>query len=172
MILGGGILNTFLKAKGYEIGLSLYEANLVNEAKNILNSELASKIVFPSDLLCESFSQTKNKDVINIIKDDCIYDIGENSLQEIKKLINKSSSIFWNGPLGYVEKKPFDYATKELAKTIAKHNCFSIVGGGDTLPIIENLNLQNDYSCLSTGGGSLLTYLEDESLPILDKLNL
>jgi len=172
MILGGGILNTFLKAKGYEIGLSLYEANLVNEAKNILNSELASKIVFPSDLLCESVNQAKNKDVIDIIKDDCIYDIGENSLQEIKKLINKSSSVFWNGPLGYVEKKPFDNGTKELAKTIAKHNCFSIVGGGDTLPIIENLNLQNDYSCLSTGGGSLLTYLEGESLPILNKLNL
>ena len=84
----------------------------------------------------------------------------------------KSSSIFWNGPLGYVEKKPYDKGTIELAKTIAEHNCFSIIGGGDTLPIIENLNLQNQYSCLSTGGGSLLTYLEGGSLPILNKLNL
>ena len=123
-------------------------------------------------MLCESVNQAKNKNIHDITKDDCIYDIGENSLQEIKKLINKSSSVFWNGPLGYVEKAPFDNGTKELAKTIAKHNCFSIVGGGDTLPIIENLNLQNNYSCLSTGGGSLLTYLEGESLPILDKLNL
>jgi phosphoglycerate kinase len=172
MILGGGILNTFLKAKGYEIGLSLYEENLIPEAKNILNSKLASKIIFPSDLLCESVNQAINKDIHAITKEDSIYDIGQDSLREIKKLINKSSSVFWNGPLGYVEKKPYDNGTIELAKTIAKHNCFSIVGGGDTLPIIENLNLQNDYSCLSTGGGSLLTYLEGESLPILAKLNL
>jgi phosphoglycerate kinase len=172
MVLGGGILNTFLKAKGYEIGLSLYEENLIPEAKNILNSKLASKIIFPSDLLCESVNQAINKDIHAITKEDSIYDIGQDSLREIKKLINKSSSVFWNGPLGYVEKKPYDNGTIELAKTIAKHNCFSIVGGGDTLPIIENLNLQNDYSCLSTGGGSLLTYLEGESLPILAKLNL
>ena len=172
MVLGGGILNTFLKARGYEIGLSLYEGNLIPEAKNILNSKLASKIIFPSDLLCESVNQAINKDIHAITKEDSIYDIGQDSLREIKKLINKSSSVFWNGPLGYVEKKPYDNGTIELAKTIAKHNCFSIVGGGDTLPIIENLNLQNDYSCLSTGGGSLLTYLEGESLPILAKLNL
>ena len=69
-------------------------------------------------------------------------------------------------------KKPFDNGTKELAKAIARHNCFSIVGGGDTLPIIENLNLQDDYTCLSTGGGSLLTYLEGGSLPILEKLDI
>jgi phosphoglycerate kinase len=172
MILGGGILNTFLKAKGYEIGKSLYEKDLVDEAENILNSELASRIIIPSDLLCESKNITKNIDIGSIDKEDCIYDVGETSLNEIKELINKSASVFWNGPLGFVEKKPFDNGTIEVAQTIAKHNCFSIIGGGDTLPIIENLNLQDQYSCLSTGGGSLLTYLEGESLPILDKLNL
>mgnify|MGYP001399714914 FL=1 len=91
------------------------------------------------------------------------------SVVEVHK---KSFSVFWNGPLGYVEKKPFNKGTEELAKAIAGHNCFSIVGGGDTLPIIENLKLQNRYNCLSTGGGSLLTYLEGGSLPIIDKLNL
>ena len=172
MILGGGILNTFLKAKGIEIGKSLYEEDLVKEAENILSSELSSKIIFPIDLSCESESTTKNIDVCNISKNDIIFDIGEKSLTYIKSIINKSSAIFWNGPLGYVEKEPFDRGTIELAKTIAKHNCFSIVGGGDTLPIIENLNLQSQYSCLSTGGGSLLTYLEGGNLPILNKLDL
>ena len=172
MILGGGILNTFLKAKGNEIGKSLYEKDLVNEAKSILNSTLASKIVLPSDLTCESNLESKNIDEGDISPSDVIFDIGEKSLKHIKSIINKSSSIFWNGPLGYVEKKPYDKGTIELAKTIAKHNCFSIIGGGDTLPIIENLNLQNQYSCLSTGGGSLLTYLEGGPLPILNKLNL
>jgi phosphoglycerate kinase len=172
MILGGGILNTFLKAKGNEIGKSLYEKDLVNEAKSILNSTLASKIVLPSDLTCESDLKPKNIDEGDISPSDFIFDIGEKSLKNIKSIINKSSSIFWNGPLGYVERKPYDKGTIELAKTIADHNCFSIIGGGDTLPIIENLNLQNKYSCLSTGGGSLLTYLEGGSLPILNKLNL
>lgn len=172
MILGGGILNTFLKAKGNEIGKSLYEKDLVNEAESILNSTLASKIVLPSDLTCESNLEPKNIDEDDISPSDIIFDIGEKSLKHIKSIINKSSSIFWNGPLGYVEKKPYDNGTIQLAKTIAEHNCFSIIGGGDTLPIIENLNLQNQYSCLSTGGGSLLTYLEGGSLPILNKLNL
>ena len=172
MILGGGILNTFLKAQGKQIGRSLHEAELISEAKSILSSKLSSKIIFPIDLSCESDSTFKNIDVCNLCESDVIFDIGEKSLDHIKSIINKSSSIFWNGPLGYVEKKPFDRGTIELAKIIAKHNCFSIVGGGDTLPIIENLNLQNRYSCLSTGGGSLLTYLEGGSLPILEKLNL
>ena len=172
MILGGGILNTFLKAKGNEIGNSLYEEDLVNEAKNILSSDFSSKIIFPIDLSCESESKPKNIDVSHISKNDIIFDIGEKSLTEIKSIINKSSAIFWNGPLGYVEKEPFDRGTIELAKTIAEHNCFSIIGGGDTLPIIENLNLQSQFSCLSTGGGSLLTYLEGGNLPILDKLDL
>jgi phosphoglycerate kinase len=172
MILGGGILNTFLKAKGYEIGKSLYEKDLVNEAENILNSELSSKIIFPIDLSCESESKPKNINVSYIGKNDIIFDVGKKSLNHIKSTVNKSSVIFWNGPLGYVEKEPFDRGTIDLAKTIAKHNCFSIVGGGDTLPIIESLNLQNQYSCLSTGGGSLLTYLEGGYLPILDKLDL
>ncbi len=172
MILGGGILNTFLKAQGNEIGMSLCEDELVSEAKSILISNLSSKIVFPIDLFCESDSKPKNIDLSNITKSDTIFDIGEKSLNQIKSIINKSSSIFWNGPLGYVEKEPFDRGTIELAKAIAKHNCFSIIGGGDTLPIIEKLNLQSQYSCLSTGGGSLLTYLEGGSLPILDKLSL
>jgi phosphoglycerate kinase len=172
MILGGGILNTFLKAKGNEIGKSLYEKDLLNEAESILKSALASKIVLPSDLTCESNLKPKNIDEDDISPNDVIFDIGKKSIKHIKSIINKSSSIFWNGPLGYVEKKPYANGTIELAKTIAEHNCFSIIGGGDTLPIIENLNLQNQYTCLSTGGGSLLTYLEGGSLPILNKLNL
>ena len=172
MILGGGILNTFLKAKGYEIGQSLYEESLVDEAKSILNSSGASKIIFPTDLACETTSMKKNIELTSISENDIIYDIGPKAIENIKDIVNKSSSIFWNGPLGYVEKKPFDTGTIELAKAIAQHKCFSIVGGGDTLPIIESLKLQNKYSCLSTGGGSLLTYLEGGSLPILNKLNI
>ena len=172
MILGGGILNTFLKARGYEIGLSLYEKNLVEDAKDILSTDHASKIIFPTDLVCETDSGSKNIEITSLCEKDTIYDIGAESIDHIKDIVYKSSSIFWNGPLGYIEKKPYDTATVELAKAIADHKCFSIIGGGDTLPIIENLKLQSEYSCLSTGGGSLLTYLEGGSLPILNKLNI
>ena len=172
MILGGGILNTFLKAKGYEIGQSLFEEGLLDEAKNILKTVNASKIFFPTDLTCEVDTVSKNIELNSLTSNDVIYDIGTESMNHIKHIIKKSSSIFWNGPLGYIEKKPYDRGTIELAKAIADHKCFSIVGGGDTLPIIETLKLQNNYSCLSTGGGSLLTYLEGGSLPILNELDL
>ena len=172
MILGGGILNTFLKAKGCEVGKSLTESTFLDEAADILDSSLGSKIFLPSDLTCQTSYGVENISLSSISDTDTIYDLGIGSITEIKNIIEGSSSIFWNGPLGLVEKKPFDNGTKELAKAIAQHNCFSIVGGGDTLPIIENLNLQDDYTCLSTGGGSLLTYLEGGSLPILEKLDI
>ena len=172
MILGGGILNTFLKAKGYEVGKSLLEEEFLSDAIKILESDFASKIIFPSDFSCETLDGIANVELSRISPNDTIYDLGSTSVNEIKDIVRKSVSVFWNGPLGYVEKKPFNKGTEELAKVIAEHNCFSIVGGGDTLPIIENLKLQNEYNCLSTGGGSLLTYLEGGSLPIIDKLNL
>ena len=172
MILGGGILNTFLKAKGCEVGNSLLEEGSVRDAAKILESDFADKIIFPSDFTCETADGIANVESSRISRNDTIYDLGNDSINEIKNIVRKSVSVFWNGPLGYVEKEPFNKGTEELAKVIADHNCFSIVGGGDTLPIIENLKLQNDYSCLSTGGGSLLTYLEGGSLPIIDKLNL
>ena len=172
MILGGGILNTFLKAKGYEVGSSLLEENFIQEARVILESNSKNKILLPSDLSCQTKKGIANIDVSSISENDVIYDIGTDSIDKIKNVVKESSSVFWNGPLGYVEKKPFNRGTEELAKSIAEHNCFSIVGGGDTLPIIESLNLQDNYDCVSTGGGSLLSYLEGGSLPILDKLNL
>ena len=172
MILGGGILNTFLRAKGYEVGKSLIEEKHVSDAVKILESDFANKIIFPSDFSCTTEDGIANVELSRISTNDSIYDLGSASINEIKNIVNKSVSVFWNGPLGYVEKKPFNKGTEELAKAIADHNCFSIVGGGDTLPIIENLKLQKGYNCLSTGGGSLLTYLEGGSLPILDKLNL
>ena len=172
MVLGGGILNTFLRAKGHEVGKSLIEEGYVSDAVKILESDFADKIIFPSDFSCATEDGIANVELSRISTTDTIYDLGSASINEIKNIVRKSVSVFWNGPLGYVEKKPFNKGTEELAKAIADHNCFSIVGGGDTLPIIENLKLQDGYNCLSTGGGSLLTYLEGGSLPIIDKLNL
>ena len=116
MILGGGILNTFLKAKGYEVGSSLLEEKFIQEAKAILESDSTSKIVLPSDLSCQTKNGTANVGVSCISENDTIYDLGSESIDNIKRIIKESSSVFWNGPLGYVEKKPFNRGTEELAK--------------------------------------------------------
>ena len=154
------------------LGNAYNENSDFDDAVEILESDFANKIFFPSDFSCVTENGIANVDLSRISANDSIYDLGVTSINEIKNIVRKSVSVFWNGPLGYVEKKPFNKGTEELAKAIADHNCFSIVGGGDTLPIIENLKLQNGYNCISTGGGSLLTYLEGGSLPIIDKLNL
>ena len=97
MILGGGILNTFLKAKGYEIGASLMEENFISEAHSVLKSDSTGKIVFPTDLSCQTESGVANVQVSSISKNDIIYDLGTDSINDIKRIVKKSSSIFWNG---------------------------------------------------------------------------
>ena len=103
---------------------------------------------------------------------ESIFDIGTQTINKYRTIIESSKTIFWNGPLGYIEKTPFDNGTVEILKMIASADNYSIIGGGDTVPIVEGLGLQNNITCLSTGGGSLLKYIEGESLPVLSKLGV
>ena len=174
MILGGGILNTFLYALGYEIGKSLVEKEFINDAVKIIKSSHFKKIILPEDVICsepEKTNQFKNKSVSMVQLNESIFDIGKQTINKYKSIIESSKTIFWNGPLGYVEKKPFDIGTVEILKKIASSDVYSIIGGGDTIPIVERLNLQNDVTYLSTGGGSLLKYMEGEKLPAISKLD-
>ena len=175
IILGGGILNTFLKAMGHEIGNSLIEQSFVNEAKEILNSDDSNKILMPIDVMVSSSSNLGNpetREISMVQSNDKILDIGKKTIDCYNEVITESSTIFWNGPLGYVEKSPFDNGTINISKAIASSQAYSIVGGGDTIPIIESLQLQNKFSCLSTGGGSLLKFIEGEKLPVLEMLGM
>jgi len=175
IILGGGILNTFLKAMGHEIGNSLIEQSFVNEAKEILNSDDSNKILMPIDVMVSSSSNLGNpetREISMVQSNDKILDIGKKTIDCYNEVITESSTIFWNGPLGYVEKSPFDNGTINISKAIASSQAYSVVGGGDTIPIIESLQLQNKFSCLSTGGGSLLKFIEGEKLPVLEMLGM
>ena len=175
IILGGGILNTFLMAMNHEVGGSLVEKSFIEEARDILNSSEFKKIVMPLDVTVSStpeLDKPENKDIFMVQSKDKILDIGEKTIDHYIKVIAESSIIFWNGPLGYVEKSPFDKGTIKISQAIASSNAYSVVGGGDTIPIIESLNLQDEFSCLSTGGGSLLKFIEGEDLPILNKLGM
>ncbi len=175
IILGGGILNTFLMAMKHEIGDSLVEKSFIREAQEIINSSEFNKIILPLDVVISSspnLDKPQNKDISMVQSRDRILDIGKKTIDHYIKVIARSSTIFWNGPLGYVEKSPFDKGTIKISQAIAFSDSYSVVGGGDTIPIIESLNLQDEFSCLSTGGGSLLKFIEGEDLPILDKLGM
>ena len=175
IILGGGILNTFLKAMGHEVGDSLIEDSFIGEAEEILNSNDSNKILMPIDVMVSSSSDLDNPEIreISMVQsNDKILDIGKKTIDCYNKVITESSTIFWNGPLGYVEKSPFNNGTIKISKAIASSQAYSVVGGGDTIPIIESLKLQNKFSCLSTGGGSLLKFIEGEKLPVLEMLGM
>ena len=175
IIIGGGILNTFLLAMGFNVGNSLIEKKFIPEAKEIIDSEYFSKIVMPIDVVTSDnidFLNPNTKEISMVQSKDKILDIGAHTINRYIEVINKSKSIFWNGPLGYVEKKPYDNGTIKLSQAIADSDTFSIVGGGDTIPIIESLRIQNNFTCLSTGGGSLLKFIEGKDLPILSKLGV
>ena len=175
VILGGGILNTFLQALDFEIGESLIEWSFVEESKKIINSNNYFKIIMPEDVICAENGNLENpqtKDISMIKSSDKILDVGIKSIRKYEHILRESKTIFWNGPLGYVEKKPYDAGTSQIAKIIANTNSFSAVGGGDTVPIIEKLGLNDSFSFLSTGGGALLKYIEGKNMPILEKLGL
>ena len=171
LIPGGGIANTFLKAQGFEIGLSLYEENLLEEAREILRlaTEKGCQIPLPSDVVVgKNFSENcpaYNKSLSNVASDDMILDIGPLTVSEYVNTIKKANTIIWNGPVGVFEFAQFAYGTRALAIAIAESDAFSIAGGGDTLAAIDLYDLNQQISYVSTGGGAFLECLEGKTLP-------
>ncbi|MDI9819066.1 MULTISPECIES: phosphoglycerate kinase [unclassified Legionella] len=171
LIPGGGIANTFLKAQGYEIGVSLYEEDLIAEARSILESAAAAgcHIPLPTDAVVgKSFSDSCpafNKSLASIAPDDMIMDIGPDTVSNYIEIIDKANTIIWNGPVGVFEFPQFAYGTRALAIAIANSEAFSIAGGGDTLAAIDQYDLNQQISYISTGGGAFLEFLEGKTLP-------
>lgn len=171
LIPGGGIANTFLKAQGFEIGVSLYEPDLLDEAREILKlaEEKGCHIPLPTDVVVgKTFSETcpaYNKSLSNVATDDMILDIGPVTVSDYLGIINKAKTIIWNGPVGVFEFAQFAYGTRALAIAIAESHAFSIAGGGDTLAAIDLYDLNQQISYISTGGGAFLECLEGKTLP-------
>lgn len=171
LIPGGGIANTFLKAKGFEIGLSLYEPDLLDEAREILQlaEEKGCFIPLPTDVVVgKAFSEhcpAYNKSLANVAVDDMIFDIGPATVSHYVDIIDEAQTIIWNGPVGVFEFAQFAYGTRALAIAIAESDAFSIAGGGDTLAAIDLYDLNQQISYISTGGGAFLEYLEGKVLP-------
>ncbi|WED42711.1 phosphoglycerate kinase [Legionella cardiaca] len=171
LIPGGGIANTFLKAQGFEIGVSLYEPDLVDEARAILAlaAEKGCEIPLPTDVVVgKSFTDSCpafNKSLTSVASDDMIMDIGPDTVGRYIDIINDAKTIIWNGPVGVFEFPQFAYGTRALAIAIADSEAFTIAGGGDTLAAIDQYNLTPQISYISTGGGAFLEFLEGKKLP-------
>lgn len=158
LIIVGGMANTFLKAKGLNIGNSFYEENMLEIARKIMNQH---NVILPIDFVCEDYS-IKNADSI---MNHSICDIGQGTMHNIENIISKSDIILWNGPAGIYENERFCNGSNHIANAIAKHGKISIVGGGDTVAILNKLNLQSKITHVSNGGGAFIAWLENKYLP-------
>jgi phosphoglycerate kinase len=176
LIVGGGIANTFMKAVGLNVGKSLMEADLVNEAKAIIDKMAArgATVPIPVDVVCaKAFSpdaEATTKDVADVADDDMILDIGPKTAAQLAGQIAQAGTIVWNGPVGVFEFDKFAEGTKTLAQAIAQSKAFSIAGGGDTLAAIAKYNIADKIGYISTGGGAFLEFLEGKTLPAVEIL--
>ncbi len=176
LIVGGGIANTFMLAAGLKIGKSLAEADLVNEAKAVIDAMKArgAEVPIPTDVVtAKSFSAdavATVKAATDVSEDDLILDIGPETAAKLAEQLMKAGTIVWNGPVGVFEFAAFENGTKVIAEAIAKSSAFSIAGGGDTLAAIAKYGIEKDVGYISTGGGAFLEVLEGKTLPAFEVL--
>ncbi|MEO1889123.1 MAG: phosphoglycerate kinase [Cycloclasticus sp.] len=176
LIVGGGIANTFIAAQGHPVGKSLYEPDLIDEAKALMikAEKNGASIPVPIDVVCgKAFSESAEavvKLVADVEDDDLILDVGPQTAKQYADLVKSAGTIVWNGPLGVFEFDQFAEGTKTLAQAIADSDGFSIAGGGDTLAAVDKYNIADKVSYISTGGGAFLEFLEGKELPAVSIL--
>jgi len=179
IIIVGGMANNIIKYKGNQIGKSIREENcdvMIKEIFETLKNH-SCKITFPEDVLIGKNldDEPQVKELNNIQDDDFILDIGPKTLNKIKSIIENSETVLWNGPAGYFENPNFANGSYEIAKAITNKNennsIYSVVGGGDTIALINKINALENFNFVSTAGGAFLEYLEGKELPGIKALN-
>lgn len=176
LIVGGGIANTFLLARGNKIGKSLAEPDLIAEAKSIIDkmSARGASVPLPTDVVCaKEFSASAVatiKPLSAVSDDDMILDVGPASAQVLADIISAAGTIVWNGPMGVFEFDQFAEGTKVVSNAIAHASAFSIAGGGDTIAAINKFGIADQVSYISTAGGAFLEFLEGKTLPAVAAL--
>ena len=176
LIVGGGIANTFIKAAGYNVGKSLYEADLVSEAQRLMAAAKSQgrEIPVPTDVVVGKKFDAKEpaivKKVVDVADDDMIFDIGPETAKIYASYMKRAGTIVWNGPLGVFEFDQFGHGTRIVGLAIAASSAFSVAGGGDTLAAIAKYNISDRVSYISTGGGAFLEFLEGKKLPAVEIL--
>ncbi len=176
LVVGGGIANTFIAAQGNNVGKSLYEADLIDEANRLTANAEANNgsIPTPTDVVVgKEFSESAQatlKNAADVSDDDMIFDIGPDSAKALADILENAGTIVWNGPVGVFEFDQFGEGTKTIAQAIANSKAFSIAGGGDTLAAVDKYDIADKVSYISTGGGAFLEFLEGKKLPAVAML--
>ena len=176
LIVGGGIANTFMLAAGLKIGKSLAEADLVDEAKAVIEAMKArgAEVPIPTDVVvAKTFAANAVatvKKATEVADDDMILDIGPETAAKLAAQLKQAGTIVWNGPVGVFEFAAFENGTKVIAQAIAESSAFSIAGGGDTLAAIAKYGIEKQVGYISTGGGAFLEILEGKTLPAFEIL--
>ena len=178
IIIVGGMANNIIKYKGFNIGKSIKEENCNEIIEEIFSlcKKNNCKIIYPQDVVIgNGLNDSPKKEFNNIYENEMILDIGPKTIKAIINTIQSSTTLLWNGPAGYFENSNFAVGSYEIAKEIAKEtkkgNLYSVIGGGDTVSVINKINLFNDYNFVSTAGGAFLEYLEGKDLPGIRALN-
>ncbi len=176
LIVGGGIANTFLRAMGHPVGESLYEPDLVETARRLIDKMAArgASVPIPTDVVCSKTfgpeAVAVTKPVASVTADDRILDIGPDSAQVLADIIAGAGTIVWNGPVGVFEWDAFGQGTQTIAQAIAQAPGYSLAGGGDTIAAIQKYQIEDSISYISTAGGAFLEYLEGKKLPAVTML--
>ena len=175
LVLGGGMANTFMMAKGQEIGASLCEKDMLEDAEKIMTSAdgYKCKIILPADcVVVEKLEENAAYETVtpaDFPEDKSAVDIGQKSITSLETILDTCKTVLWNGPMGVFEIKPFDNGTNAVAKKVAdltrNNKLVSVAGGGDTVAALENAGVANDFSYISTAGGAFLEWLEGKTLP-------
>ncbi len=176
LIVGGGIANTFIAAQGHGVGKSLYEADLIDTAQQVIADAKArgADIPVPTDVVvaptfaADAPATVKAVDAVG--GDDMILDIGPDTAARYAAMIAKAGTVVWNGPVGVFEFDAFGHGTETLARAIAASPAFSIAGGGDTLAAVDKYGIAEGIDYISTGGGAFLEFLEGKPLPAVTAL--
>jgi phosphoglycerate kinase len=178
LIVGGGIANTFIAASGHDVGQSLYEPDLIHEAQRLIRvaHKKGGEIPIPKDVVvAKSFSRDAEayvRSVDEVQADEMILDIGPLTAVDYASMIQGAGTVIWNGPVGVFEFDNFAAGTRAIADAIEISHAFSIAGGGDTLAAIDQFNVADGVSYISTGGGAFLEYVEGKSLPAVAALEV
>ncbi len=179
IIIVGGMANNFIEYFGNNIGKSIKERNCNTLIKEIISLAIKKKckLIYPEDVLVSKSLKgySANKKLNQIASDEMILDIGPKTIDNIRKIIENSKTIFWNGPAGYFENPNFANGSIEIAEKIIEKNklnkIFSVVGGGDTVSLLNNIKAVDNFNFVSTAGGAFLEYLEGKKLPGITALN-
>jgi phosphoglycerate kinase len=169
VILGGGIANTLIAAKGYDVGKSLVEETMLSEAAELLENP---KIIIPNSVLVSDSPDKPGRitSIDAIAENEAIFDVAPESLTSLEPILMNAGTILWNGPIGFFEKENFDKGTIKIAKMITASKGFSVAGGGDTISAAEKAGVLDKLNYVSTAGGAFLEFMEGRKLPAIEAL--